>query len=165
MTIRENESSRRKITSTLSRIFKSKTVIVGVGNVLRGDDAFGPALVERLKGSVKDVCIDAGSAPENYLGKIAKEKPDAVIIVDAAHLGQPAGGYDLLKKADIARSGFTTHDLSPAMFIEYLEKETGADIYMLAVQPENLSFGDEMSDSVKRTLEELAALIEEAHDA
>jgi hydrogenase 3 maturation protease len=147
------------IHNNLSAIFNGKTVIVGVGNILRGDDAFGPALVETLKNDTEAICIDAGSAPENYTGKIKKEKPDTIVIADAVHLGRSPGEWDILGKDDIARSGFTTHDLSPVMFIEYLEEETGADIYMLAVQPGNISFGEEMSGSVKKALEEIAALI------
>ncbi len=143
----------------LSAIFKGKTVIVGVGNVLRGDDAFGPALIERLRGTAGVVCIDAGSAPENYTGKIKKEKPDTIIIADAVHLGLAPGDWDILGKNEIVRSGFTTHDLSPVMFIEYLEKETKADIYMLAVQPGDVSFGAQMSGSVRKTLEEITVLI------
>ncbi len=145
--------------NTIKDIFKGKVVLVGVGNILRGDDAFGPALVEKVKDDIAAVCIDAGSTPENYAGKIAKESPDTIIIVDAAHLELAPGEYDILSKDDIVRSGFTTHDLSPAMFIEYLETETGADIYMLAVQPENIAFGADMSDSVKAALEEVAKRI------
>ena len=35
--------------SVLKEIFKGKIVIVGVGNTLRGDDGFGPMLIEKLK--------------------------------------------------------------------------------------------------------------------
>jgi hydrogenase 3 maturation protease len=150
------------VSHALSRILKGKTVFLGVGNVLRGDDAFGPALIERIRDSVDAVCMDAGSAPENYVGKIIKEAPDTVIIVDAAHLGRKSGEYEILKKEDIARAGFTTHDQSPDMFIGYLEENTEADIYMLAVQPENVSFGEGMSDSVRNALEEIAGRIKEA---
>ena len=105
------------------------------------------------------MCIDAGSAPENYTGKIVKELPDIIILIDAAHLDLAPGEYEVLRKEEIVKSGFTTHDLSPNMFIEYLENETHADIYMLAVQPESINFGEDMSDSVKNTLEELTALL------
>jgi len=155
MTIREGKNNRQEV----SRIFSGKVVFVGIGNILRGDDGFGPALIEKLKGKVPAVCIDAGSAPENYSGKIIKEAPDTVILVDIAHMGMKPGEYDVLKKDDILRSGFTTHDLSPNMFIEYLEKETGADIYMIAAQPENVAFGEHMSDSVKAALDEITALV------
>ena len=111
------------------------------------------------------VCIDAGSAPENYTGKITKENPDTILIVDAVHLDLSPGEYDILKPSEIVKSGFTTHDISPRMFLEYLEKETNANIYFLGVQPENVSFGNEMSENVKKTLKKITVLIKEAEHA
>ncbi len=148
-----------------SDIFKGKTVIVGIGNIMKGDDGLGPALVKRLDGKIKAVCIDTGLAPENHTGRITKENPDTVLLVDATHLDLPPGRYEILKPKDILKSGFTTHDISPAMFIEYLRSRTEANIFLLGVQPKNLSLGDEMSDSVKKALDEVEKLIKEAPDA
>ena len=150
---------------TIKDILKGKVVIIGIGNTLRGDDGFGPALVEKLTGKVNAVCLDAGSAPENYTGKIVKECPDTILLVDALHLGLAPGKYEILKKDQILKSGFSTHDVSPHMFIDYLESKTSADIYMLGVQPENLSTGLEMSASVKAALEEISMLIKETDNA
>jgi hydrogenase 3 maturation protease len=138
-------------------ILKGKVVLVGIGNPLRGDDAFGPRLIERLTGKVRAVCIDAGTAPESYTGKIVKEKPDTIVLVDVVHLNQSPGDYALLGKAEIIKSGFTTHDMSPSLFIEYLESQTQADIYLLGVQPQTLAMGAEMSEPVKRALDKLTA--------
>jgi Ni,Fe-hydrogenase maturation factor len=33
------------------------------------------------------VCINAVTIPENYIGRIAREEPETILIVDAAHLG------------------------------------------------------------------------------
>ncbi len=140
-------------------ILKGKIVVVGVGTILRGDDGLGPVLIERIKENVGAMCVDAGNAPENYVGKIAKLKPDTVLIIDAVHLDLKPGEYKILRKDDITKSGFTTHNLSPNMFIEYLEKETNADIYILGIQPENTSFGEEISKNVRKKLEELSELI------
>ena len=137
-------------------IFRGKTVIVGIGNSLRGDDGFGPALVKRLQGRIGTVCIDAGSAPENYVGKITRENPQTILIVDALDLGLAPGKYMILKKEDIVKSGLSTHDISPHMLIDYLEKQTNADIYVLGVQPKDISFGVEMSEEMNMTLEEVA---------
>ncbi len=139
-----------------NNILKGKTVIVGIGNTLRADDGFGPALIERLKGKVKALCIDAATAPENYAGKIAKAKPDTILIVDALHLGLAPGKHEILRKDDIAKSGLSTHDISLKMFIEYLQTRTPADIFVLGVQPKNLSFGQEMSAELKKALEKVA---------
>lgn len=149
----------------LKNILKGKVVIVGIGNILRGDDGFGPMLIERLNNNVNAICIDAGSAPENYAGKIIKENPDTILIVDIVHLDLQPGDWQILRKEDIVKSGFTTHDLSPSMFIEYIESQTDAEIYMLGVQPENISMGNQMSDTLKTTLNKIEKLIKEAINA
>ncbi|MDD4909709.1 MAG: hydrogenase 3 maturation endopeptidase HyCI [Candidatus Omnitrophica bacterium] len=136
-------------------IFKGRVVIVGIGNVLRGDDGFGPAFIAAVKDKIKACCIDAGTTPENYIGKIIKERPDTVLLVDAAHLGLRPGEHAVLRKGDILNVGFTTHDMPPHMFIERLESETGASVYMLALQPENVDFGEGLSGSVNKSLQEM----------
>jgi hydrogenase 3 maturation protease len=146
-----------------SGIITGKTVIVGVGNPLKGDDGFGPAFIERVKGRVPAVCIDAGVTPENYTGPIAKEKPDTILIVDAAHLGLEPGSYEILTAGDIARTGLTTHDASPAQFLEYLAARTGARICFLGVQPQSMNLGDEMSEPVRVALEVLTRQLMEAY--
>jgi len=142
-------------------ILRGKVIIVGIGNIMRGDDGFGPALVKELDNRVNAHCIDVGTAPENYIGKIAKMSPDTILFVDAVHLSIKPGEYDILKKEDIVSSGLTTHDISPEMLINFLESQTKAKIYLLGMQPESIGFGDEMSDAVKRSLMKIAELIEE----
>jgi len=141
---------------------RGKIVIVGIGNPLRGDDGFGPALIQRLQGKVSSICIDAGIAPENYVGRIVQEDPDTILLVDAAHLGLKRGQYRILQSADILKCGLTTHDMSSRMLIEFLGNQTHADVFMLGVQPQNVSLGEVMSDCLVETLDEVATLIQEA---
>lgn len=136
-----------------------RVVIVGIGNILKADDAFGPRLVEMLDSKINAICIDAATAPENYIGKIAKCDPDTILIVDAVFLGKEAGACEILEKEDIVKCGFTTHDLSPVMFMECLENRTQAKIYMLAVQPGNLSLGEEMTSVVEAALKKTAEFL------
>lgn len=159
MTSLQEPDRTRRVSDYLKCIFQDKVVIVGVGNIFRGDDGFGPALVERLKGKVQATCIDAGTVPENYIGVISREKADTVLLIDAAHLDIRPGEYDILEKKDLVNYGLTTHDISPRMLIEHLERETQALICMLAVQPAHISYGVAMSDSVEKALEELSELI------
>lgn len=149
--------------NNFQNILKGKIVVIGIGNILRGDDAFGPLFIERIKDRVEDiVCIDAGSAPENYTGKIAKLKPDTLLIVDAVHLGLKPGEYEILNKEDLDKSGFSTHNLSPSVFIGYLEEKLKANIYILGIQPATTSFGEKISASIEKTLEELSNLVVES---
>ncbi|MFH1046214.1 MAG: hydrogenase maturation protease [Candidatus Omnitrophota bacterium] len=152
--------------SALKNIYQGKVVIVGVGNILRGDDGFGPALIERINGKVKAVCLDSGSALENFAGKILKENPDTVLIVDALHLERDAGEYALLSKDELLKCGLGTHDISFHMFFEYLQKQKpNIALYVLGVQPQTLELGAAMSGQVKKTLGEIAALIIEVDHA
>ena len=73
MAIQEDQNKKHKFPFLLSDIKKKKVVLLGIGNILKGDDGFGPALVHELEGKVPITCIDAGPAPENYAGKIIKE--------------------------------------------------------------------------------------------
>jgi hydrogenase 3 maturation protease len=139
-------------------IVRGKTVIVGIGNPLQGDDGFGPALVGRLQGKTNMICIDAGSAPENYLGPIAREEPDTILLVDVAHLDLEPGQCKILQPEEILKCGLTTHDMSSRMFIEFLQNQTQANIFMLAVQPQNISLGDPMSECLTKTLDEIEIL-------
>jgi hydrogenase 3 maturation protease len=140
---------------------KGKVVLVGIGNPLRGDDAVGPRLIERLQGKVEAELLDTGTAPESYIGRIAKAHPDTVLMVDAVHLDRAPGEFDLLEKGEILQSGFTTHDVSPHLFMDCLEKETQANIYLLGVQPQDISLGSEMSEPVRKALDEMEQTITE----
>ncbi len=73
------------------RLQGKRTLILGIGNSMRGDDGVGPALIERLQGKVSATLIDGGEVPENYLGPIEAAGPEAVLIVDAADLKAAAG--------------------------------------------------------------------------
>jgi hydrogenase maturation protease HycI len=144
----------------LEGFFRKKTVLIGVGNVLRGDDGFGPGIVGLLLGTPGLVCIDAGTTPENQIGSAARHRPDAVLIADAVHLGLEAGSCAMLGRNEIVRfSGLGTHDASPALFMERLEEATRAEVSMLAIQPKGLDFGSSLSDPVRGALEELAAFL------
>ncbi|NQT28018.1 MAG: hydrogenase 3 maturation endopeptidase HyCI [Candidatus Omnitrophica bacterium] len=151
--------------TNLKDILKGKIVIIGIGNIIRGDDGFGPLLIEKITDRVEAICLDGGTAPENYLGKIVKENPDTVLIVDAAHLDKNPGEYEILNREDIVKCGFTTHDISPVMFIEYLTNQTKASIYMLGVQPKSIELGSELSEELKAILDEVSGKILEVVNA
>ncbi len=147
---------------SLAQILQGKVVIVGIGNIMRGDDGFGPELVKRVRDSIKAVCFDAGTAPENWAEKIVKEEPATILIIDAVSLGRNPGEYEIFKGRDIVKSGFTTHDISPSMFIDYLRQRCHAEIYMLGAQPKSLEFGEDFSVEIKKTLDDLEKILKEA---
>ena len=139
----------------LDEALQGRVVVLGVGNELRGDDGFGPALVRRLAAHGVCPCFDGGSAPENYLGPIARQKPDTVLIADATDLGLEPGACALLARGDVAVSGLTTHGYSLGLLIDFLETTCGAAVYLLAVQPAAVALEEGLSQPVTETLDTL----------
>ncbi|MDD5292457.1 MAG: hydrogenase maturation peptidase HycI [Candidatus Omnitrophica bacterium] len=136
----------------LSKILSGKVLIVGIGNSLRGDDSFGPALTERIEGKVKANCLDAGSSPENYIGKIIKLQPDVILLIDAVSMDKEAGYMRLIKADEIPQYGFSTHNVSPRLMIENIKEHIKAEIFMLGIQPKNLEFGSPLSEELHKKL-------------
>ncbi len=147
--------------TTLAEILKGKVVIVGIGNVLKGDDGLGAILSERLETILDIPCINAGSAPENYIGKIAGESPDTVLFIDAVHLDRPAGSFEVLNSNELLHMGFSTHDISPGFYLEMLESQIPGRIFLLGIQPEQTALGMGLSPTVSKTLDLLQMRIME----
>ena len=148
--------------SVFKKILKGKVVIVGIGNVLRGDDGLGPVLVERLKENAAVNCINAGNALENHLGLISRNHPDTVLLVDAVHLGLSPGEARIVDPSRIEHAGLSTHDVSPGLFLDYLVEESKCSIFLLGVQPGKTEMGAGISDTVEKTLQILESELLEA---
>ena len=135
---------------------KGKVVICGIGSTLRSDDGIGSLLASRIHGKVPYIVYDAGSSPENYLGKIIKDKPDTVILVDAVDFGGLPGEFRVVEPEDIQTVNFfSTHNASISLAINYLKADLQADIIVLIIQPKRINFGDTMSEEVSKTLDML----------
>ena len=134
-----------------------KTLILGIGNTLRSDDGIGSILATRIQGKVPYIVYDSGSSPENYLGKIIKDKPDTILLIDAVDFGGEAGEFRMLEGEDVQTVNFfSTHDASISLAISYLKNSLKTvDIIILAIQPEVLVFGDKLSPQISKTLEKL----------
>jgi hydrogenase 3 maturation protease len=132
---------------------RGKVAILGIGNDLKGDDGFGPYVAEALKGKVKGAVFNCGSVPENYYIPLVKENPDVIILLDAVNFEGPYGEIGIFEKEDILKIGFSTHNISPRIFMELLAGSVEADIVMIGVKPKTTAFGEEMNDEVKESAE------------
>ena len=143
----------------LKDILKGRITIVGVGNVMRGDDGFGHTLSERLKDRVSAGVISAGPFPENHIKAIRGSTPDTILIIDAADFGGDIGDIKLLKKSDIPLYGLSTHNASLALFFSFLEADIKAAVYMLAVQPGGSEINTPLSDVIDKRCKEIESLL------
>ena len=145
----------------LSDIFSGKVLIAGIGNQLRSDDGFGPALISRIQGRIKAICLDTGSSPENYIGKIVKLEPDIVLFIDTVSMNEPPATLKLVKEDQIPLYGFSTHNMSPKLMIENIKSQIKTKIFMLGVQPINLEFGEKISKELNEILLSLEIMLVE----
>jgi len=143
----------------LSRMFSGRVVIACVGNQWRGDDGLGPFVGSLVRSSERVRVVDCGETPENYLGVIARMKPEKVVVIDAASFGGRPGETRTVARQEIAGGGPSTHTARLTLFTDYVEAQTGAETFFIAVQPESLEFGEGLRPSVEAAARELAAMI------
>lgn len=134
---------------------KGRVAILGIGNELRGDDGFGPYLVESIKGKVDAALFNCGTVLENYYNPIVKAKPDVIILLDIVNFEGPYGEIGIFEKDDILKVGFSTHNISPKVFLEMLTNTIAADIIMIGVKPKVTAFGSDISLEVKESADTL----------
>jgi hydrogenase 3 maturation protease len=151
--------------SALIRMLDGRVVIACIGNELRGDDGVGPFIAGILKPTDRVAVVNCGETPENYLGVIAGYRPEHVVIIDAAYFGGEPGEVRVVKKSEIAGGGASTHDAILTLFAEYIEAQTGAEAFFVAIQPQTSQVGNVLSPPVEAAARELASAINQLIEA
>lgn len=140
----------------LKEHLKGKVVILGIGNTLNGDDGIGSILASRLKDKIPYIVYDAGSIPENYLGKIIRDNPENIVIIDAVDFGGSPGEFTTLEGDAVKTANlFSTHNASISLTINYLQSNLKVDIIILSIQPKSVDFGDKLSPEIENTIQRL----------
>jgi len=153
------ETLKKELTGRLKGISPDKVVFVGVGNRLRGDDAIGPTLIDLLQDRVPHV-VDAESAPENVTLAIRRLEPSAIVFLDAANFSGASPGYvKIVESGEMEKLEASAHNFSLDVVMEYLENATGADVFLIGVQPQRIGEGERLSPSLEKPLKALAALL------
>ena len=131
-----------------------KLIILGVGNELKSDDGVGPLIIKNLMAenieSDRLLLIDSGTVPENFTGKIRKENPSHVIIVDACLMGCRPGDIRIVDKDDFTNIGISTHSMSLSYFVKYLERDTDFKIIFVGIEPETMDWGANPTENVEK---------------
>ncbi len=144
----------------LNKLRGSKTVIVGIGNTLKGDDGAGPLVCQQLRQA--KICaelIDAGTVPENYIQRIIKKTPQNLLIIDAIDFSASPGTISIFKPEQLNSFVFSTHVLSPRLFAEMVNRNIKVDVYFVGIQPAHTRLGDSMSLQVCQAARQLAQML------
>jgi len=150
------------------------TLIIGCGNLLKGDDAAGPVLIRRLweMGLPEGVhCADGGTGGMDVAFQM-RGVPN-VILVDASQTGSEPGtvfrvpGHQLEQLPPVA--GINLHcfrwDHALAFGRWLLKDEYPKNITVYLIEAANLEFGAELSAPVKAAIESLAETLLEGCNA
>jgi hydrogenase 3 maturation protease len=154
------EEPALSLAAEIRKRVKGKTAIVGIGNIMRGDDGLGPKLIEILRGMAPRAALfDCGTAPENYIFPILSSSCETVIFVDAADFDGAAGSIRIFEVSETSKVSFSTHSPSPRLFIDLLN--TGRDnlnIFIVSIQPKTTDLGAPLSSEVERSIKLLAGV-------
>ncbi|MEE4379723.1 MAG: hydrogenase maturation protease [Candidatus Competibacteraceae bacterium] len=141
------------------------TLIIGVGNALRGDDGCGPVVIQRLTGRIPETVTLLEHGGDGISLLQAWEGADWVILVDAAYSGATPG---TIYRFDVAETelprGFfhaSTHELGVAEAVE-LARSLGRlpeGLMVYAIEGECFSAGAELSPAVADAVESVAGRI------
>ncbi len=143
----------------------SRVLILGVGNPAKGDDAAGLACAERLlrlargKLGSRIKILRGFESPENYTGEIRKFSPHLVLIFDSALGPFCPGAIFIVEKDKIQNEDISTHRISLALLVSYLEETIGCKVIVLGIQPFGLSLGEDLSAPVEKAVDALATYL------
>lgn len=143
-----------------------RLLIIGCGNLLRGDDAAGPILIRRLWELAtfdNDVMLaDGGTSGMDVVFKM--RDANRVLIVDAATTGAKPGtiyrvpGSEVEAVPEITTMG--SHDfrwdnaLAVGRWLLGRHMPENIDVYL--IEGEQFGFGDDLSPTVRDAVEKLA---------
>jgi len=153
--------------SQLSDFLKDceKLIVLGVGNELKSDDGIGPFIIKKLQfeniENKKLILIDGKTVPENFTGKIRKEKPTHLIIIDACLMNSNPGDMQIVDRYDFASIGISTHSMSLSFFVKYLEKDTDFKITFVGIEPESMDWGEKPTPKVEKAADEFIKTLKE----
>ena len=145
-----------------------RALIIGCGNLLRGDDAAGPEVVRRLtaRGLPDGVgCVDAATAGIDVA--LAMRSVPHAIVVDACRSGSPPGTLIELSDAELEQlpppSGISLHSLRWDHALAFarwrLAAEYPARVTVLLIEGERFEYGEPLSPAVEEGVERVCRRI------
>lgn len=143
-----------------------RPVVVGVGNVLLGDEGLGVRLVEDLRGEIEAwgaEPIDGGTGGYALLG-LVEDRP-RVVFVDAARMGLAPGDVSVFGPDAISGGGgaVSGHELDLAATLSILGAVMpGLPVRIVGVEPSEVAPGPDLSPALRTRYREVLRAVREA---
>jgi len=150
-----------RMTSVTTDPSDREVLVIGLGNILLGDDGIGVHVIRRLAtnpGIPPGLRpLDGGTLGFRLMDAFARW--DAILLVDAAELGEPAGTIRLLERdalnRHVRRGGrVSAHEagLVDLLTLAKLEGHAPSHLALLGVQPERIDWNETLSVPLARAL-------------
>lgn len=143
-----------KLTALLSQTNR-KILFVGIGNLLRQDDGAGVFISTRIKETEHIKVVTPEVSIENYIGKINSIDHDILVLIDCVDMNRTAGSFDLIPVEQVSDLTFNTHNISLKKLSGFFRKE----VLILAIQPESIAFGENLSYIVHAACNKIIEII------
>ena len=133
---------------------------------MMGDDGAGSYLYQLLSENPLPnwTALDGGSAPENVAHIVRELNPKLLLIFDAADMELVSGKIRIIEKDAIAEMFFmSTHNMPLNFLIEQLEQDI-EKIVFVGLQPDLVSFGFPMTDTVKDSVQFMYDFLKDGRD-
>jgi hydrogenase maturation protease len=143
----------------------TRTLVIGLGNPLMGDDGVGVAALERIRrswelpGEVE--LVDGGTWGMNLLPII--ESAERLILLDAIRTGAVPGTLTVLERAELPRYfslKLSPHqiDLREVLALAELRGALPEDLVALGIEPARVEMGESLSAPVQAAMGKLVDL-------
>ena len=150
----------------------NRILIAGIGNLLMGDDGFGPSVINSLENEAIPENIelrDIGIAGITMIAEL--EDFDSVIFIDAMNIEGEYGSLKIIKvnvenitsEEALELSKFSIHEIDLEALLK-LAKTIGTlpeEVYIVGCKPEKLDIEHGLSPKVRKAVPEAVKQIKE----
>jgi hydrogenase maturation protease len=148
-----------------------ETLVVGLGNPLRGDDGIGVRVVQALMERPLPAGVEVVDGGTQGLGLVSLlEDRRRVIVVDAANVGRTPGEFVRFTPEEAKLLGgdqrLSIHEagLRDALLLAQVLGVLPDEVVILGVQPANMDWDQDLSPAVLAALPRLVAAVLEELD-
>lgn len=144
-----------------TELFSKPILVFGCGNILFGDDGFGPAVIDNLHRHYdvpeSVLAVDVGTSIRELLFDLllAPSKPSSIFIVDAVYQPHREPGELFEVEPHTISSGglddFSLHHFPSSGLIQELRQLAGVNVRTLAVQVKRVP--DQVRPGISREVE------------
>lgn len=150
--------SEIELQQLLRELRNCKTLFVGIGSEIRGDELGIKRIIENLS-KTKNINMGAlwtDTRPENFLKYIEEYNPEKLIFLQASKFGGSAGDIRVLYIAEHDED--TLHESPITTMAHYLDETVGTKSILVVVEPKYLKIGG-ISDEMKKAADRISTII------